>query len=426
MATPHRYSWYTPPKRPAPAPAPAVGGGGGGTVVPPPKEKKEKDPWRWVAKKQTLDIARELLDATLPTFQHSIKVAVTGGPKSQIRRLWYLCLSAAFGRYRNRVALALCPLDFSAHWDITGKSVSVEILYHTNTISNSASLSTVLTGGPLNAPSTNIYAKLAYGPEQLTVGGSWPLFLTPFGAAGGGPMGTYVTPSGIPTGFSATAQCPLATTPVTTQISYTNVGTDRDTGYGVPGGGVAFNGPIANVLVEVGRGPGIITGPFPMVFFGSYPWLGSGPLFGPAFAPLDTGDRVTLTGLTTLPTLPDDGRVITTCEPNDPLTQPPRPIVDGQLRSSLMALVAQALGNPCFLPSSVPCTLTPTVSAGEYVYPPGSFFPTLSAEQVAIAVSFPIFQVTRQSANTGPDNYFVTPVVGFGGTPNTMPDYGSP
>jgi hypothetical protein len=65
--------------------------------------------------------------------------------------------------------------------------------------------------------------------------------------------------------------------------------------------------------------------------------------------------------------LPDDGRLITTAYKKDPHVQPPRPPFD----ATLVAVVSQALGTPCYLPCPPPPTLQVDVPLGYRFYMPG-------------------------------------------------------
>lgn len=119
---------------------------------------------------QRLDLAKQI-DSNLPYFSHSIAVSVVGGPKADLQRIWALCLSTAFGRYRQAGLQGFQSADLDAVWDITGKSVQVQMSY----------VNSGFVGTGLNLVSrtglTRSYTDfIVQGPTQETVGGktaSW-------------------------------------------------------------------------------------------------------------------------------------------------------------------------------------------------------------------------------------------------------------
>ena len=79
------------------------------------------------------DRAMSKVNANAPTFTHSITVSCQGGPLADLRRVYYLALAAAFGRWSNGVAGELkgSTTSMVAHIDVTGKAVAVNISYTT-------------------------------------------------------------------------------------------------------------------------------------------------------------------------------------------------------------------------------------------------------------------------------------------------------
>lgn len=327
----------------------------------------------WIAE-SALNMAETIkskFDGNLPSFAHTISVAVRGGPEADLRRIWYLCLSAAFGRYRNR-ALSVQQVQLEATWDITGKACSVTIGYSTSGLvdqvsrlaSNTLALPTVATGIGL----------IQRGPDQVTVGGNWPAFMfTHTQRTNVSQTATNISMIGGLLLNPVAAIPLLVTVPRLLRLQDTSFQINTDT---------------AGSDWTYQQGSCSSRAPLPLQIFG-----GSGGLRPDVFRELprirmlDTllpWRRVLPNGQNTtvsfgsvqsftgkIPVLPDDGRLITTGEKLDPRAQNPRPQLDGIGRSSAIQLVTQALQSPCFLVAPPPCAVAPLGSPGIRLYPAG-------------------------------------------------------
>jgi len=124
-------------------------------------------------------LRKRVIDGNAPEWQHQISVAVRGGPKADMKRIWRLALSTAFGRYRAAVPTYQAQ-QIESTWDITDKTVGVKIAYAV-----SGAIANVAVGQGSKA-----LEYLYNGPSQETVGGSWPDWLrTPGNVAGIGAGG---------------------------------------------------------------------------------------------------------------------------------------------------------------------------------------------------------------------------------------------
>ena len=307
---------------------------------------------------------------------HAISVAVKGGPEADLRRTWYLCLAILFGRYRNSGVRTIQGGMFEAEWDITGKAVSASLVYSTSG-----------TGG---LAAGSLRAHVQRGPDQVTVGGSWPAMFTTLSQTAApvinalpalADWGVFGLSGMLVSRLTPGFQPPKAATEI---VITPTTGTLHASPWILASGEVGcnpaaapsvkiirfggFNGRIASVYREIprsGDGGNTIRLPWRRVVpdamrDASYSTQGTG-LFSPSSVQL--------------PALPDDGRLITTGEKYDPRVQNPRPPIDGVSRGSLVALVAQALNQPCFLTAAPPCGLVPlgtnAEAPGLRVYPAG-------------------------------------------------------
>lgn len=255
----------------------------------------------------------------VPVGIHAISCSVVGGPGADLRRCWYLCLAAAFGRYNRSPVKSLFGFNIKAVWDVTGKACGVTIVYATNVDGGASSLAkaskqaAVIAAGGIAAQAglvadgfTNL---LQRGPDQFTIGGKWPNQLLTVSQRLQPPTrdpGTTPHPSwtvGDPsTGGSRFRGFTLP--PQTTQL-------DRE----VLGG--ADDPNVAQPILPFGR---IRPGPY------------------------DSANDQTNLLNTDPPQLPDYQRIITTGSKLDPRVQPPKPPADGISRGSLVQLVTAALG----------------------------------------------------------------------------------
>lgn len=360
-----------------------------------------------------LDLFRQAYGALrsgLPGFQHSIQCTVVGGPDTNIRRLWYLCVAVVYGRFRNRVRTEYAPVASDSTWDITGKAVSMELNYHMNALNG---LSTDRPEAAYSDPGENAPAFLARGPEQLTVGGGWDTVFNPLVSRvhrdrpTGDPTRAnwLASPTGMERGFGFFREAAVFTMRV--------VGEQGDGGLGgikqidvlneLPVGGFqTFRGTFVTLAAS-------------KLVVRAYPMRVQFPDRGLGFP----GATVSTPGAT-LPYLPDEGRVITTNEKNDPRVQPTKPHIDGSSRSSLLALVSAALQQPCYLPLHPPDTKN-FQRGGMYVLPKGA---SSTADPIDVsklwAARGTMKGVWPLDNNAGPDGY---PLPGAGAGDTTVPDY---
>jgi len=340
----------------------------GGTGPPAPGHIHiDADRWQsaltkgWAAN-AALDLYDRLLgkfSSNLPQFAHAIVVTVQAGPHGDLRRAYYLALAAAFGRYRNGVRYSIGSSSLSATWDITGKAVSVEIGYTANAVWEG----TRALGRVVSIQSDSALRVITDGPSQVTIGGDWPSFLTASPKLGVAPtdqnsvfgglpriiqeasqtigqlmtryaeQGKVIT-AALPHNYVLPAPCSSATDyPVVTASGDTRIDVFKE----------LIDGAGTNKLI---------------------PWAAVRPVDAASFRHGSTVDREL-----GLPLLPDTNRVITTGEKNDPRVQNPRPVLDGSTRSSLVALVAAELANPCLLVAPPPCTRVPVLSDGVRIVP---------------------------------------------------------
>jgi hypothetical protein len=327
-------------------------------------------------------------------FQGAITVRVVGGPHADIRRIWYLALAAAFGRYRNRTDDSLASIAYQGTWDVTGKAVQIEIAYTLSRF-NQAAFSktrpsafeaqdgTIYDYGdhfPNSAPevkaflvdpSASAYTYIQRGPEQLTVGAHLPHWLQNRDRTGPVVQGNDKNAWQGP-------ECAKGR-PVNPEKVFVH--------------STALVG-MRGVNREWPRGNNRYAG-----FFTGYPYRVMTPVSDRGATGL-TRDRVAKIDQEGDINLPDDGRVITTADKTDPLVQPPQPPSDGSSRSSLVALVAQALTQPCMLPPSPPCTRVHRGgTSGRFVWHPGHVHP----EDVIEA------STRIQAAHSGSDNEVEVP-----------------
>lgn len=326
-----------------------------------------------------------VIDANLPSFTHSIRVGVVGGPAADMRRVWYLACATAFGRFRRRVD-GVAEYNIEGVWDITGKAAAVDIAYSlSGTLGNvgvKKSTLKVFGGGFLFGvgfltmqPAVAVaglalaadgvgtlgtegfdgvaggISFMQQGPDQVTIGDTWPSWFRRNSVSGTipdvlkGPSGVYV-PYGKVT-IDCVKDEPLARF---TQNKIVDVLGEMVQVRGVTSSSLAARyypfGQIVDVSVYdsvTGKYVNARHKPWSAVFFKN--------------------------GYQSIPLLPDDGRLITTGEKRDPSVQPPRPWVDGESRMSTVDLIVQALHNPCYAPPKVPCPVVPAGGSGMRFYP---------------------------------------------------------
>lgn len=361
------------------------------------------------------------LGSQLPSFTHSINVMVVGGPEASLRRCWYLAMSAAFGRYRNKMRGQLQSGQIAGTWDVTNKMCSVEIVYTGNKLEDTIDQSPELAAGAAAGIATtlatgNIVAGVAVGgvvflagkatrkitgppqepadptrsaqdifrrgPEQLTIGGNWGDLLGSANIA-------RPSPQSNPT-WSAFKNCSVR---VIRNVAPLTI---------MRANGILSEWPVTTSIRSIARA---IAYPYTVTRVRTTE--------GIKFAGTTSAAQVFTATSGGAFNLPDHGRVITTNEKRDVRVQMPAPPIDGATRCSVLALVAQSLQRPCFLPDSPPCTATPIGAAGVWVTAPGNpdDFTSVS-ERVAATRANPTPAVqTIDQDNTGGfvDGYNVPP-----------------
>ena len=323
-------------------------------------------------------------------FSHAITVTVQGGPKASLRRCWFLCVAAVFGR-RARAVEAVWGETMNAQWDITGKSVTCTLAYTT---------------GSMNDPWTNFDtqhpgAMLQRGPDQVTIGGGWSRAYMTLNQQ---TMSFFGLNKGLDRARMVGGQ--LVFDPTTPLNSLPGELTDPTTlnKLGVAPGAVYTTsvGQLYAVSLDPAAGaegwridkppvdalqprPIALVQPFtvvqtnnalsemPVRITGSsteaLPYQAHKPeSAGPGLVYVFRGGD---TGI--VPRLPDDGRVITTGEKLDRRVQPPRPPVDGTSRGHLLVMVAAALSSPGQLvpaPPNYPDNTESLAAEGLFMWPP--------------------------------------------------------
>ena len=317
--------------------------------------------WAWSA---AFDLFERCITSTwahVPTFTHAITVAVTGGPSADLRRMWYLACAIAFGRMRRSPALRGGSATMEATWDVSGKVAQIALVFtvakmqYSETTARPSDVGRAIgewlvrrmgrvvggvpigmaDAGPALSPKDSPLTLIQQGPDQISVGGGWPGFLL----RGDQVNAVRPRPPASMLAEIAAVNPRWVVTPVgRVNRSGTNLGhLFREWPTAVKGEATF----IPFQLTELVDAP--------------HPALAGTPV-----------DRVRV------PTLPDDGRLITTGEKSNVAVQSPRPCVDGATRSSLVALVANALSDPCFLPPLPAVGPAPLHSTGYSLYPPGS------------------------------------------------------
>ncbi len=261
-----------------------------------------------------------------------------------------------------------------ATWDVSGKACQIELVYTANTIVGTLT-------GITTAASSVASDLLRVGAVLFGIPGLPAL-------AGGAPVGGVVAPAG-------------GATPKNDPLALVHIGPDqlsigagwpdflRNTGQadavlvlggGDPVEGSTFRDSIAKIAPFYRLVEAVPNDLFPRNLLREHPL---GVLTAGAFRVTSMpyravgliGGAVRTTSApiskTASPTLPDDGRIVTTGEKTHPIVQPPRPILDGATRTSMVTLFAAILQTPCFLPDAAPITSTPLYSPGLFVHAPG-------------------------------------------------------
>lgn len=343
-----------------------------------------------------IDLMDTVTAGLLPNtkYCHTITVSVKGGPEASLRRCWFLCISALFGRRRRGIE-AFWAEALNAQWDITGKTVTATISYATSS----------LTDPWINVIDTqNPYAMLQRGPDQVTIGAGWESYYLMFNQQA---QGTGLPKIGLQWARMIGGKLGIAgplvpdAGPLPGQFEDPLVPNKFNKDPRVLGQLPPFLDPKVDAdLMTIGwrvmKGDNDALQPmFAAVF---QPWtvrtvthcLAELPINNVDIrllpqllpyrshspAPLDGIRYVTRGGLLgVIPRLPDEGRVITTGEKLDPRVQPVKPPVDGLSRGHLLMMVSAALGDPGVLveaPKNLVNNTQPIGSEGLYVALPGS------------------------------------------------------
>lgn len=261
------------------------------------------------------------LDDQLPTFQHTIAVSVVGGPKAKLERIWALALSTAFGRYRQAGVTGVQSAELEGTWDITGKSVQVVLTYANSgmiglgssvlrQLANQPAATAALGGAAAVGAGLSLGGRatsefIISGPTQETVGGNTLAWLE--------------------------AENVLAAAATGAILGAT--------------GGYIIGGILSKLSVAAAAFGAAINLPRTLST------LGAVSLGAQGAATVSAGNALRRS----LYPLPDTGRIITTAEKFDPNLQPPAPSGDGLSRTfPFIALVSNALTEPCYLPGSPP------------------------------------------------------------------------
>lgn len=344
-------------------------------------------------------------------YTHSITVSVRGGPSANLRRCWFLCIAALFGRRRRGVSSNFAEA-LNAQWDITGKSVTATLTYTNNPLTEADQH---LTSGFSPA------AVLQRGPDQVTIGAGWTgNFFTykqqpinPFEGA----LSNLVGIGGVFRPGNNRLPVSLRLPGDLDSPSKVNEMNGVSVPYTLPPvepakqqGGLFYGWRISKITTD--NDPNLIRNVF------TTPWvvqqaepdpLAELPISAPGasrelvpytvHAPLViqgggvNGNDLILNsvryvrrgdGQGLVPVLPDEGRIITTGEKHNSYIQPPKPPVDGVSRGSLLSMVAAALASPGVLvesPANYTNNTQPVAAEGVFVFRPGTQFSNQTDEK---------------------------------------------
>jgi len=338
-------------------------------------------------------------------FAHSITVTVRGGPAASLRRCWFLCIAALFGR-RKRGLESNFAEALNAQWDITGKSVTATLSYTNNALTEpSQNLNEGLTAQAL----------LQRGPDQVTIGGGWtnqyytvsqgrysssPQSLAVIGGWFRGdvvdrnailrtPPGEFVNKNAVNTLNTPWVTYTLPPVEPPKVVNGYTVGwlISKVTTDNLPVISNVFTMPWLIQLAE----PDVLAEmpiALPNAQTEAIPYTIVAPLQIQGVNGVDVtinNQRFVTRGANKgmIPVLPDEGRVITTGEKHNRYVQPPKPPVDGVSRGSLLSMVAAALASPGVLveaPGNLVNNTQPIAAQGVFVFQPGSQFK--NADQV--------------------------------------------
>lgn len=307
--------------------------------------------WRLDSSFNLLDRLKNEIESNLPSFHHGIVVMVAGGPRADIRRIWYLACAAAFGRYRNR-ALGHQSTSMECTWDITGKQVKVEIAY-----ANTGGA--ILESSILNSGLTKV---IQAGPSQLTIGDSWPSVFRSTSQNVGSIIG------GVAPGLAALLGLPATPAGAMLAIPQVAAGSTPRPEFMILGN-PAVIAPLLTLPEAINIYKDAL---YSSGFFGSTTILATVRAAITAAANTVPAYTVAVTNTATAPLLIDEGRVITTAEKLFPLVQNPKPPVDGHSRFCLLSMVTQAFQNPGFLITPPPAEVQPRGGSGVHAYQPGT------------------------------------------------------
>ncbi len=315
-----------------------------------------------------------LIDKSTPSFVHHIVVKVSAGPAGDLRAAYYLACAAAFGRFGRGVTRTTGSyFEMSCQTNVMEKDVTVTIGYHTALMGQ---VNRAVTGG------RDEYDVIFDGPDQLTVGAGWNSSF--FGSKSSGlnyPQGTTYKIRGgiavpvapIPGGVRLPPVGLLAQDPLLLGNDY-NPDQLLPFRWLVPQADARRTDPTLIAFLQPFRGRALPAS-LPSVYREAQCRVSTGLVFFLRnHSPIsqDAYTRVFTTPAGRIPVLPDDGRIITTGETDNPLVQPPRPPVDGISRGDLIRMTIAALSDPGILPPLPDLTETPINTSGAYAWVPGS------------------------------------------------------
>lgn len=361
----------------------------------PHKEAALDKAWKIDSAVSLFERLLDKMSSLTATAIHTIQVTAVGGPNADLRRVWYLCVAAAFGRYRNRVgATGAVEYQIECAWDVTGKTTMVTLGYTLSGLTGNVGRDVVtpaagaltvfgaaLVGGrvagewvrregkaaPPGGSSTGavrtvsggaagVVDLIQRGPDQVTVGAAWPTFLRRVPVVGGSSGVAERNRGRYDPAFDGRSTLVALGEYVRTRFGGAG-GPDRP-----------------NVLRELPWSTNLGSQPAIAVPVGAVADLFRDRNYHKRFEGQTGPYSWILSAGIGAPLLPDAGRVITTGEKYDPDVQPPRPQTDGLSRGSLVELVTLALEDPCKAPIKVAPDDTVVAPKGVRIHAPDAEF----------------------------------------------------
>lgn len=275
-----------------------------------------------------LSMASRAAAFVTPSFYHTVSVEVRGGPSASLTRTWQLAVALAFGQMRYRIGI-VSGFAVDAVWDIRRKTVKITTHYD---LAYQAAL--------------GAREFIRRGPIVETVGAGWPPSLLPVG---------FANPFALPGNQNNPAN-PANQGGELVQVAPFAPGAPGGPPIPGVGGGIEALPPANPQAALVGA----VVGGRP---------VNPVEVFGQQEALKKLQNQLVASGLVgQFNILPDDGRLILTENFANPEVQPPRP----QDYGDLISLVANALTDPGFLPSSPPDGPRTGNPEGARLYTPGA------------------------------------------------------